>query len=108
MRIEELKVIVTGGASGMGRTFSLELAAACAQVVAADVNTDALTEITKASDGAVFGVECNVADEASVASLFEVAYKHMGSVNGLINNAGIIRDGLLIKKHYYESFSKLV
>jgi 3-oxoacyl-[acyl-carrier protein] reductase len=98
MKLNELKVIVTGGASGMGRTFSLELAAAGAQVVAADVNTEALQEVTDASKGMVFGVECNVADEASVANLFEVAYKHMGAVNGLVNNAGIIRDGLLIKK----------
>ena len=98
MRISDLKVIVTGGASGMGRTFSLELAAEGAQVVAADVNTEALQEVTDASNGAVFAVECNVADEASVANLFEMAYKHMGAVNGLVNNAGIIRDGLLIKK----------
>ena len=98
MRISDLKVIVTGGASGMGRTFSLELAAEGAQVVAADVNTEALQEVTDASKGAVFAVECNVADEASVANLFEMAYKHMGAVNGLVNNAGIIRDGLLIKK----------
>ncbi len=93
MRISDLKVIVTGGASGMGRTFSLELAAEGAQVVAADVNTEALQEVTDASNGAVFAVECNVADEASVANLFEMAYKHMGAVNGLVNNAGIIRDG---------------
>ena len=98
MRISDLKVIVTGGASGMGRTFSLELAAEGAQVVAADVNTEALQEVTDASKGAVFAVECNVADEASVANLFEMAYKHMGAVNGLVNNAGIIRDGLLVKK----------
>ena len=45
----------------------------------------------------VFAVECNVADEASVANLFEMAYKHIGAVNGLVNNAGIIRDGLLVK-----------
>ena len=77
MRISDLKVIVTGGASGMGRTFSLDSAAEGAQVVAADVNTEALQEGHRCVERIRLCHECNVADEASVANLFEMAYKHM-------------------------------
>jgi len=101
MKLEDLKVIVTGGAQGMGRTFALALVEAGASVVICDVNEAGLTETKEAAAGnrgKHFAKKTNVADEAENAALVEFAFKEMGGLNGLINNAGILRDGLLVRK----------
>ncbi|MFO0637916.1 MAG: SDR family oxidoreductase [Polyangiaceae bacterium] len=101
MKLEDLKVIVTGGAQGMGRTFALALVEAGASVVICDVNEAGLTETKEAAAGKrgkLFAKKTNVADEAENAALVEFAFKEMGGLNGLINNAGILRDGLLVRK----------
>jgi 3-oxoacyl-[acyl-carrier protein] reductase len=100
MKLSEVKGIVTGGGSGMGRAFVLELASAGAQVVAADISTEGLAATAAAASdlpGTVTTVEANVADEASVQAMIAAAQEAMGGVNVLVNNAGIFRDGLLVK-----------
>ncbi len=101
MKLEDLKIIVTGGAQGMGRTFALALAEAGASVVICDVNEAGLAETKAAAaglKGKLFAQRTNVADEAEVGALVELASREMGGLNALINNAGILRDGLLVKK----------
>lgn len=101
MKLAELKIIVTGAASGMGREFSLQLASAGASVAAADINEEALADLVAAASelpGRVVPLIANVADEESVAALINDAHEQLGGLNGLINNAGIFRDGLLVKK----------
>lgn len=100
MNLSDLRIIVTGGASGMGRHFTLEFARAGAHVVAADVNEAGLAEVTEAGRGLagrVIPVKTNVASEDEVVRMVETAVAEMGHVNGLVNNAGIFRDGLLVK-----------
>jgi 3-oxoacyl-[acyl-carrier protein] reductase len=101
MRLADLKIIVTGGAQGMGRYFSLRLAEAGAQVCAGDVNEEGLKSLAEEAaslKGKVHVRKLNVADEAEVGAFVEWANGAMGGLNGLINNAGILRDGLLVKK----------
>jgi 3-oxoacyl-[acyl-carrier protein] reductase len=101
MKLEELKIIVSGGAQGMGRHFAHRLAEAGAQVAVGDVNEVGLAETveaTKGLKGKVHARRLNVADEADVASFVAWAHGAMGGLNGLINNAGVLRDGLLVKK----------
>jgi 3-oxoacyl-[acyl-carrier protein] reductase len=101
MRLEEAKFIVTGGAQGMGRHFAWRIAEAGGQVTAGDVNEAglaALAEESKSLPGKVHVRKLNVADEADVASFVEFAHGAMGGLNGLVNNAGILRDGLLVKR----------
>ncbi len=100
MKLSEVRGIVTGGGSGMGRAFVLQLAAAGARVVAADINAQGLAETAQAAadlPGTVHSVEANVADEDSVIAMIARAQELMGSVNVLVNNAGIFRDGLLVR-----------
>jgi 3-oxoacyl-[acyl-carrier protein] reductase len=101
MRLQDLKIIVTGGAQGMGRYFALKLAEAGAQVAAGDVNEEGLrtlAEESKSLTGKVHARKLDVASEADVGAFVEWAHGAMGGLNGLINNAGILRDGLLVKK----------
>ncbi len=101
MKLSDLKIIVTGAAQGMGAHFATRLAEAGAQVAAGDVKEEglaALAEATRGLPGKVFTRRLDVADEADVGSFVEWAHDAMNGLNGLINNAGILRDGLLVKK----------
>lgn len=101
MKISEMKVLVTGGGSGLGREFVLSLAREGAAVAFCDMNEPALRETEKLAaglPGKAIGFVANVADEAAVAKLIEDSWAALGGLNGLVNNAGIFRDGLLVKK----------
>jgi 3-oxoacyl-[acyl-carrier protein] reductase len=94
MELDQLKVIVTGGASGLGEHFAKQLLAAGAQVAVGDVNEEGLAALP---DG-IHRRKLNVADQDDIASFVPWAAAQMGGLNGLINNAGIIRDGLWVGK----------
>jgi 3-oxoacyl-[acyl-carrier protein] reductase len=100
MKLQDLKIIVSGGASGMGRHFATRLAEAGAQVAIGDVNEAGLAETVSLAKGPgkVHARKVNVADEGEVGAFVDWAHGAMGGLNGLINNAGILRDGLLVKK----------
>ncbi len=101
MQLDTCKVLVTGGASGMGRHFTLSLAAAGADVAFCDLNADGIAEVEAAGadlPGKVVGFEANVASEESVIGLVKSAAETLGGLNVLVNNAGIFRDGLLVRK----------
>lgn len=94
MRLSDLKIIVTGGAQGMGAHFARRLFEAGARVAAGDINEAALAELPEG----IARRRLNVADEADCQAFVAWAHKELGGLNGLINNAGILRDGLLVKK----------
>ena len=101
MQLSDLKIVVTGAAQGLGAHFTKRLVEAGAQVAAGDVKEDALkilSDSLKGLPGKVHTRALNVADEASCESFVAFAHAQMGGLNGLVNNAGILRDGLLIKK----------
>src|SRR3954470_5168587 len=101
MQLSQLKIIVPGAAQGMGAHFARRLAEAGAQVAAGDVKEDLLAELaeaTKGLPGKVHTRKLDVANEAEVGAFVDWAAEAMGGLNGLINNAGILRDGLLVKK----------
>jgi 3-oxoacyl-[acyl-carrier protein] reductase len=101
MQLSSLKIIVTGAAQGMGAHFAQRLAEAGAQVAAGDVKEDglaALVEATRAAPGKVHVRKLDVSNEADVGAFVDWAAGAMGGLNGVINNAGILRDGLLVKK----------
>ncbi len=101
MNLQDLKIIVTGAASGMGRHFTLRLAEAGAQVSAWDLDQEGLDALKADSADAAGNVHtfvCDVANEDAVVKSVTSSADAMGGLNGLINNAGIIRDGLLVRK----------
>ena len=87
MKLDEVRAVVTGGASGMGAHFVQRFRDEGAAVFPCDV---------KPLEG---GTVADVSDEEDVARLFREAEASLGGpVNVLVNNAGIIRDGLLVKQ----------
>jgi 3-oxoacyl-[acyl-carrier protein] reductase len=101
MQLSDMKMIITGAGGGMGAHFATRLAEAGAQVAVCDLNEEglkALADATASAPGKVHWKVCDVADESSIGELVDWAYEQMGGLNGLINNAGILRDGLLVKK----------
>jgi 3-oxoacyl-[acyl-carrier protein] reductase len=100
MQLSDMKIIVSGGAQGLGQHFALRLAEAGAQVAVGDVNEAGLAETASLAKGPgkVHVRKLDVASEADVGAFVEWAHGAMGGLTGLINNAGILRDGLLVKK----------
>lgn len=94
MKLSDLKVIVTGGAQGMGAHFAKRLHEAGAQVAVGDVNEAAMAELP----AGIHRRKLNVADEHDCLQFVAWANEQLGGLNGLVNNAGILRDGLLVKK----------
>jgi 3-oxoacyl-[acyl-carrier protein] reductase len=101
MEIAGTRVIVTGGARGLGRTFALDLAGAGARVGVCDVDEEALAELQNAASEAgleIWTREADVVDEASVEGLFNAFVAEAGGLDAVVNNAGLNRDGLLVRK----------
>lgn len=94
MQLNDLKIIVTGGGSGMGAHFATRLAEAGAQVAIGDVNEAGFKDLP----AGIHARRLDVSDEQDVASFVKWAAEQMGGVNALVNNAGILRDGLLVRK----------
>ena len=87
----------------MGAHFARRLAEAGAQVAAGDVHEEDLLADARRVDGKglpgkVHTRKLDVSNEAEVGAFVDWAHGAMGGLNGLINNAGILRDGLLVKK----------
>ncbi len=101
MQLDQARIIVTGGAQGLGAHFAKRIVEAGGSVAAGDVNEAglaALAEECKGARGKLVVGRLDVADEADIARFIALAEAGIGPVNGLINNAGILRDGLLVKK----------
>jgi len=81
--------IVTGAGSGIGRATAVRLAAAGAHVLAADINLDAAEETAELAEGSVLATHADVADEDSVADLFDTCDRHLGAPTLLANIAGV-------------------
>jgi NAD(P)-dependent dehydrogenase (short-subunit alcohol dehydrogenase family) len=98
MQIEGKIAVITGGASGIGKGTALAMARLGVDVVIADVNDRRLEE-TRAELGSlgrrVLAVHCDVAKEADVQHLAQVAHMEMGQVDILMNNAGVVLRGAL-------------
>lgn len=97
MKIEGSSIVITGAGNGLGKKMSLDLASQGARVFAADLNENALKELCEKSGGKIKYHVCDVSCEESVQSLFNEVKAESGGPDILINNAGITRDGLMIK-----------
>jgi NAD(P)-dependent dehydrogenase (short-subunit alcohol dehydrogenase family) len=88
MSASTLKVLVTGGTSGLGLAMASALAAAGA-TVALTGRSAARASAVAAELPAAIGIELDVQDESSVARAVERAWSRLGGIDMLVNNAGI-------------------
>ncbi len=93
--------LVTGGAGSIGRACAKALAAdgwavAIGDRISESVAKEALESVQDAG-GTGMTVYLDVLDESSVAEAFGTISENFGPVTGLVNNAGISRDGLLVR-----------
>ena len=100
MDLKEKNIVVTGGGQGLGLAMALEFAKAGANLSLIDINEAPLKEAVSQCEA--LGVKatsyiCNVSKEDEVIAVFDEIEKDHELIHGLINNAGILRDGLLIK-----------
>jgi 3-oxoacyl-[acyl-carrier protein] reductase len=90
--------VVTGGARGIGAEIARRLAHGGATVVCADVlDTRDIVDEINGTGGAAEGRELDVTDAAKAADSIAAIHEAHGSLDILINNAGITRDQLLVR-----------
>ncbi|MBW2489397.1 MAG: 3-oxoacyl-[acyl-carrier-protein] reductase [Deltaproteobacteria bacterium] len=97
MRFEKKVVMVTGGAAGIGKVTAENFARQGAKVAICDVNTEAGEATTKELGPEASFTQVDVADSASVSDWVETAMDRYGQIDVLVNNAGITRDGLIMR-----------
>ena len=100
MEIKDGLFVITGGARGLGKSMAQRLANEGGKLALLDVEADQLSITVNelAEQGAVVkGYTVDITDEQQVADTFVEIEAELGAISGLINNAGILRDGLLVK-----------
>jgi len=98
--IKDKVTIITGGGRGIGREIALHFALQGADVAVFDLNEediDACLKEIEASGRKALGVKVDVGDLAQVESAVQKVLDKFSKIDILINNAGITRDGLLLR-----------
>jgi len=100
MQIQGKTVIITGGGRGIGREMAKSFAERGANLALFDLNQADLDETARLC--AAHGVQArgylvNVTQEATVTAGMDAVATDFGGIDVLINNAGGVKDGLLIK-----------
>ncbi len=100
MQVKDAVIAITGAAQGLGRAMAEALAKEGAHVALLDRQQDTLDQAAEAM--ATYGTEVatfvvDVTNEEQVEQAFAGIKAKFGRLNGLINSAGIMRDGMLLK-----------
>jgi 3-oxoacyl-[acyl-carrier protein] reductase len=92
--------IVTGASQGIGEAIALSLAEDRATVILVDIQKDKLDEVAekiKSGNGLAYSYSADVSQSDQVSELVERVIEEHQKIDFLVNNAGITRDGLLLR-----------
>jgi NAD(P)-dependent dehydrogenase (short-subunit alcohol dehydrogenase family) len=89
-RLDGRRILITGGASGIGRATARLFAAEGAKVAVLDRSDNAAAEVAQAIGGVA--IACDVSDAASVQAAVAKAVEALGGLDGVVNAAGIFSD----------------
>ena len=98
MRLKDKVAIVTGSARGLGKGIAIKLAEEGAKVVIADMaGAEETAKEISDNGGTATAFQVNVAEQDEVQALVKYAIDTYGTLDIMVNNAGINRDGMLHK-----------
>jgi len=100
MLLKDKVVLITGGAQGIGKAIADGFAAEGARLVICDINEEVLAKTQKEFEQKgteVITVKANVASADDVAEVIRKSLDKYGTIDILLNNAGITRDGLMLR-----------
>src|SRR5690554_3983488 len=90
--VDKKVVLITGAASGIGYEISMDFAKEGAKIVLTDINEEAVKRAADELKGQGFdciGIKCDVTSEAEIKAAIEQTVETFGSLDVLINNAGM-------------------
>lgn len=111
MKVNGKTIVVTGAGSGMGRELVLELLRRGGRVAALDINEDAVLETARLapeSKGRISTHLVNIADREVVENVVGEVLDFHGTVDGIINNAGIIQPFVNVNDLSYEKIEQVM
>ncbi len=91
------KGLVTGASGGIGRSIAKQLHTQGMEVIITGTRAEALNDLQKELGDRCHVVVCNLGDQASAENLISQIEKDHGQLDVLVNNAGITRDGLMMR-----------
>lgn len=97
MRMKGKVALITGGAAGIGKATALRFAEEGADVALFDWDETRGEETAKALGPQACFYKVNVTDRQAVQAAVEAVFSRFGRIDVLVNNAGVLRDGQLVK-----------
>lgn len=94
-RLRDRRIVITGGAVGIGRATAIRALAEGAQVFLLDLDSAALTRTC--ADLGCKGASVDVTDEPGVVAAMEQARLQLGGIDGLVNSAGVMLRGSILE-----------
>lgn len=109
MELKGKVIVITGAARGLGAAMAKRFASHGSKLALVDLDAESIAQTAAACDkaAAIKTYGANVASEPDVESLFEQIVSDFGALDGLVNNAGITKDALLVKFKDGELVSKM-
>lgn len=111
MQVKNKTIIVTGAGSGMGRELAFQLLKKQATVIGIDINPNSLAETQKLAgvgDDQFKGFTVDISNKEKVESFAKDAIAQLGTVDGIINNAGIIQHFIPVNDLDYDQIHRVM